>query len=1432
MRQRLLICSLVALACTNEEAGPESVAEYSAGIEPNPSTWELLGPINAGSPITALELDPSSSNVLYVAVSDSVWRSDDHGRHFSRMGTFAGRTVTSLLLRGPDLLAGLSDPKGEDGGVFVSRDPRTPSPGWARAAQTDTPDFARVLRLRPSPTDSRVYYAATQSAVLSSRDGVFRTLLRNDGAGGVRSTTRRTASGFVDLEVIRDGTRDRVLASSGDSAPPGADGVYVSFDRGSTFVRTLIPQHASHIELAPAASDPDVVYAVADDVRVRPRLLGVWRSLDGGATWTQTLPRPFESQPILSEARCATRAELDRYERSTFVAQVHPTDSLVLYAGSFDLYRSEDGGERFGLAATSEPTSRAFVHAGLTELRFDATERLWVATRGGLFFTEDTTLPTANDPCAGVTLRWQPTGAGLDGVDVVGGAILSADTFAAVTKSDGVWLGSDASMQFTQLLSAPVRSVWRHSVAPYPLFLGGRTVWRLKEGRVEEVMVGGPKADASTFAEPPALSSNASGLWLAGRALWRSASALSAPTEEIEWSRVSGPLPGHEPASIVALSANGRRLFVGTLDGKVARTDSATSSGPRDLLIDVTPPWPPDSPDSPVSTIAFDPADPSGARVFVATSRRSGGGRLFGSEDAGATWIDWSLTLEATEVRDLQLRPSTGELFAATEAGVLATNDGQSWRTFSQGDLARVGVHGIAFSDLSDTDALYAFTSGRGVARLRWGNSVEATPDFVSTGESRRVSLAAPGVLANDSDPEGEPLEALLVSPTDRGDLHLSSDGAMTFLPSPGFIGLAQFSYRARTPSGRLSAPTLVSIEIVPVDDSPVAGADVYSLLEDHTLSVDSPGILFNDADPERWTLTPRVTKQPRHGMLTLQLTGSFTYTPAPDFTGRDFFTYRVSDLNSSVTSTCTLVVDPVNDDPFMPTPRDVELAEDATINVALTGLSAHEPDQALALAAESDQPGLISVAASQVAGASAQLTLTTRPDAFGTARILLTLRDDGGTLHGATDRFSTTLEVRVRAVDDPPVAVVDELTVEEDSALLERITDNDVENDGEALSARLILAPRNGDAIVSVDGWLSYQPHPDFSGSDRLVYEITDGHSVSRAEARIRVRSTPDAPTARDDRARLPEESQVEIDVAVNDQDPDELPLSFTLERGPRHGFAEWVAHGVLTYSPEVDFNGLDDLVYSASNGAKTDTATVVIEVVNVNDPPSFEPPASIELWEDIPGTINIPASAGPLETQLLSGSAAVADPFIVQTALLTQVPDGLELFLAPGFDRTGTTTIDLSLSDGAGTVRGTTRVFVLPVNDAPRLGELPERVTVTAGETIDLGVDVSPGPFEEVLQLIAAGARPEDRTIAKARTVVVDGGLVISILGENPGRTLMTLVVTDDGGIERFGEDETIVSFEVEVIEADCGCNSTRKRRRLSGFVFLALLLVRRRR
>ena len=168
-----------------------------------------------------------------------------------------------------------------------------------------------------------------------------------------------------------------------------------------------------------------------------------------------------------------------------------------------------------------------------------------------------------------------------------------------------------------------------------------------------------------------------------------------------------------------------------------------------------------------------------------------------------------------------------------------------------------------------------------------------ATNDTYTTPQNTTLTVAAPGVLANDSDPSGKPLTAALVAGPANGTLTLNPNGSFSYTPKAGFYGADSFTYRDS--DGTLQSNT-ATVALTVTQQPPVAANDTYTTPENTTLTVAAPGVLANDSDPSGKPLTAALVAGPANGTLTLNSNGSFSYTPKAGFSGADSFTYRDSD--------------------------------------------------------------------------------------------------------------------------------------------------------------------------------------------------------------------------------------------------------------------------------------------------------------------------------------------------------------------------------------------------------------------------------------------------------------------------------------------------------------------------------------------------------
>ncbi|MGE3404662.1 MAG: YDG domain-containing protein [Vicinamibacterales bacterium] len=90
----------------------------------------------------------------------------------------------------------------------------------------------------------------------------------------------------------------------------------------------------------------------------------------------------------------------------------------------------------------------------------------------------------------------------------------------------------------------------------------------------------------------------------------------------------------------------------------------------------------------------------------------------------------------------------------------------------------------------------------------------DADNDHYSTKKNTKLTVAAPGVLKNDSDPGGGALTAQLVSNVAKGTLALNANGSFTYTPARNWVGTVTFTYKAKDADGLWSAPATVTIVV------------------------------------------------------------------------------------------------------------------------------------------------------------------------------------------------------------------------------------------------------------------------------------------------------------------------------------------------------------------------------------------------------------------------------------------------------------------------------------------------------------------------------------------------------------------------------------------------------------------------------------------
>ncbi|MCC2670918.1 MAG: repeat-containing protein, partial [Armatimonadetes bacterium] len=214
-----------------------------------------------------------------------------------------------------------------------------------------------------------------------------------------------------------------------------------------------------------------------------------------------------------------------------------------------------------------------------------------------------------------------------------------------------------------------------------------------------------------------------------------------------------------------------------------------------------------------------------------------------------------------------------------------------------------------------------------------------AQNDAYDLNEDAALTVAAPGVLSNDSDVDSGTLTAALVTAPASGVATISSTGRLTYTPLPNFSGLDTLQYRV-SDAAALSNVATVSVTVHPVNDAPVVSAQSVTVDEDQTAAITLSGI-DPDADPLSFSLV----SVPLHGSLT-GTPPNLIYRPSPNYFGPDSFTFRASDGNFQTGSALVAItVGPVNDSPTALPDNYTGVEDQALVVPPASGVLANDSD-------------------------------------------------------------------------------------------------------------------------------------------------------------------------------------------------------------------------------------------------------------------------------------------------------------------------------------------------------------------------------------------------------------------------------------------------------------------------------------------------------
>ena len=349
---------------------------------------------------------------------------------------------------------------------------------------------------------------------------------------------------------------------------------------------------------------------------------------------------------------------------------------------------------------------------------------------------------------------------------------------------------------------------------------------------------------------------------------------------------------------------------------------------------------------------------------------------------------------------------------------------------------------------------------------------------------------------------------------------------------------------------------------------------------------------------------------------------GRVTYTHNGSETTSDRFDFTVDDGAGTISSgTLPITITPLNDEQALTVNQGLTLSEGGWSTIDNSQLATRDADHVSGQVTYTLQRvaahGLL-----QLDGMTLSTGDTFTQDDIDLGR--LTYTHNGGETY--SDHFEFTVDdglgtsaegsfqITITPVNDGPLATDDVFSTDEDTVLSSfgSLLDNDIDQDGDTLSALLVRGPEHGTLTLQPDGSFEYSPDANFSGSDSFAYQAHDGtQASSTTTVRITVAPVNDAPTAFAEHYRVLNADTLVVEglgVLLNDVDAEGNQLQAVILTQPDSGAVTMNTDGSFVYQPDPAFFGSVSFTYVATDGEITsDPVDVTIDVTplgNSNSP------------------------------------------------------------------------------------------------------------------------------------------------------------------------------------------------------------------------------------
>ncbi len=664
--------------------------------------WECVGPYNIGGRVTSIVCHPKYPERLWLgAAAGGVWHSPDGGRIWKSCWNDQDvLNIGALAIdeRNPEIIycgtgeANLSADCYPGVGLYRSTDSGR---SWQLLASTNRTGIPRGIGvIAIDPFDSKHLLIGgvgfgEVSAEADSLGGMYASY--DGGVSWQRETFISTQNYWCHSIVFHPAKRGVVFATFTEQG--SRSGIWRSVNGGKDWHQLTngLPDPAlfGRASLAISRSKPGVMYAFAatENSGRSDLMLGVFRTTDGGESWTKISKKHF--------------ADEDQISYNNTIA-VHPTDHNYVICGGVDLHLTKDGGATWRRVthwdAFRGDSNYAHGDHHAVLMPAAAPGLVYDANDGGLDVSEDGGRKWSNRSGGlAITMFYDLDVAPSDGRFYGGGAqdngtlitkTGDGSAFTQIYEGDGGWLvfdPEDASHLYCSCYNLDIR--------------------RYRGGRHKDV-------------SPPATDSEKRAIWMCyitvdpsrpkrvftgSHRVWRS------DDDGETWRAVSAKLDGSSITAIEVAPANPRHVYVGTENGGFF---SSANGGTE---------WSPNLSSStiPGHTITRLESHPTDENIVVAAVANFGHSHVFRTRDGGRTWedIDKGQLPDVPHHAAIMRQDDPEKIYVANDAGVymLDLKEG-TWTNLSK-NLPNAMIVDLVYHEKDGT--LSAATYGRSIWRIK-----------------------------------------------------------------------------------------------------------------------------------------------------------------------------------------------------------------------------------------------------------------------------------------------------------------------------------------------------------------------------------------------------------------------------------------------------------------------------------------------------------------------------------------------------------------------------------------------------------------------------------------------------------------------------------------------------------------------------------------